>query len=69
MKKTLGLFRKAIVPYADNNTGRSHYERILSLLKMMSAIKGGEEAASELAAEFRLHYKNRKAMMEILNGV
>jgi len=66
-EKTLEMFKKVLIPYADNNTGRSFYEHILSLLKKMSQIKGGKKAASDLAADFRIHYKNRKAMMEILS--
>jgi hypothetical protein len=34
----------------------------------MSVIEGGEKAASDLVAGFRIHYKNRRAMIEILNG-
>ena len=64
--ETLELFRKALISYAENNLGRSHYEYIYSLMKKMSQIKGGKEAALELAANFRTQYKNRRAMMEIL---
>jgi hypothetical protein len=67
-EKTLEMFKKVLIPYADNNTGRSFYERILSLLKKMTKIKGGKKAASDLVADFRLHYKNRRAMMEVLSG-
>jgi len=67
-EKTLEMFKKVLIPYADNNTGRSFYEHILSLLKKMSQIKGGKKAASDLATDFKLRYKNRKAMLEILSG-
>jgi len=67
-EKTLEMFKEVLIPYADNNTGRSYYEHILSLLRKMSQIKGGKKVASDLIADFRLHYKNRRAMMEILNG-
>jgi len=66
-EKTLDMFKQVLVSYATN-TGRSYYEHILSLLKKMSRIKGGKKAASDLVADFRIHYKNRKAMMEILSG-
>ena len=65
-EKTLELFRKALVFYAERNLGRSHYEFILVLLKKMSGIRGGNEAASDLIREFRIKYKNRRAMMEIM---
>ncbi|MCL2244325.1 MAG: hypothetical protein FWC03_07640 [Treponema sp.] len=64
--KTLELFKISLTSYAEKNTGRTHYEYILSLLKKMSGVKGGKKAVSELVGEFRVHYKNRKAMMEIL---
>jgi len=66
-EKTLEMFKKVIIPYVDNNTGRSFYEHILSLLEKISRIKGGEKVASDLAEDFRTHYKNRRAMMEILS--
>jgi uncharacterized Zn finger protein len=67
-EKTLEMFKKVLIPYAEN-TGRNYYENILSLLKKMSRIKGGKEAASDLVADFRIRYRNRRAMMEVLNGI
>jgi len=67
-EKTLEMFKKVIVPYATN-IGRNYYEQILSLLKKMSQIKGGKEAASDLVEDFRFQYKNRRAMMEVLSGL
>ena len=65
-EKTLELFRRGLVFYAENNLGRYHYEYIASLLRKMSKINGGKKAVSELVAGFRAKYKNRRAMMEIL---
>jgi len=67
-EKTLEMFKKVLVLYADNNTGRSYYEHILLLLKKMSRIKGGKKVVSDLVADFRKSYKNRRAMMEVLSG-
>jgi hypothetical protein len=67
-EKTLEMFKEALIRYANNNTGRGYYEQILSLLKKMSKIEGGKKAASDLVADFRLQYKNRRAMMEVLRG-
>jgi hypothetical protein len=61
------MFKTVLVPYATN-VGKLCYEYILSLLKKMSEIKGGKKAASDLMADFRIHYKNRRAMMEVLSG-
>jgi arsenate reductase-like glutaredoxin family protein len=66
-ERTIGLFIKALNSYAEQNTGRTHYEYILTQLKKMSRIKGGKEAAKDLIADIRKQYKNRRAMMEILN--
>ena len=67
--KTLKLFKKSLISYAENNTGRKHYEYIYSLLKKMSRVKGGKKAVSELTGEFRVRYKSRKAMMEVLKDI
>jgi len=66
-EKTLALFKKAIDKYAQNNTGRDHYERIVKLFKKMLPIEGGKELVSEMITQYRMLYKNRKAMMEIIN--
>jgi len=66
-EKTLEMFKKVLVSYATN-TGRPFYQHILSLLKKMARIKGGKKAASDLVMDFKTHYKNRKAMMDILSG-
>ena len=65
-EKTLELFKKAIVSYTEKNTGRSHYEKISSMLTNMSSIKGGKAAASQLAADFKARYKGRRLMLEML---
>jgi hypothetical protein len=67
-EKTLEMFKKVLLSYAADNTGRYHYEHILSLLREMSRIKSGKKAASDLVKNFRIHYKNRRAMMEVLSG-
>ena len=65
-ERTLELFRQPLISYAENNIGRSHYLYVASLLSKMSKIEGGKKMVSELVAGFRIQYKNRKAMMEIL---
>jgi hypothetical protein len=67
-ERTLELFKKVLVPYAENNIGRSYYEHIFLLLRKMSQIKGGKKVASDLAADFRMRYKNRRAMLEVLSN-
>ena len=65
-EKALELFKRVVVSYAEQNVGRSHYEYVVSLLKKMWKIEGGKEVVSELVAAFRIRYKGRKAMLEIL---
>jgi hypothetical protein len=66
-EKTLSLFKRAIDEYAKNNTGREHYERIANLLERMIKIEGGIELVKEMISQYRLIYKSRKAMLEIIN--
>jgi len=65
-EKTLALFRQAIDEYAQN-TGRTYYEHIVRLFEKMVKIEGGKEVVREMIQQYRVIYKNRKAMMEILN--
>ncbi|MCL2599839.1 MAG: hypothetical protein FWD88_01465, partial [Treponema sp.] len=65
--KTLELFQKAISQYAEDNVGRSHYEHVLSMLEKMAGIKGGKEMALDLVRDFRVRYRNRKAMLDVMS--
>jgi hypothetical protein len=65
-EKTLALFRKAIDHYAAQNTGRSHYEHIAGLFKKMSKIPGGKAVIADMKSQYKIEYKNRRAMMEVL---
>jgi hypothetical protein len=65
-EKTLSLFRQVIDEYAQN-TGREYYEHIVRLFGEMVKIKGGSELVKEMITQYRSLYKNRKAMMEIIN--
>ncbi|MDR2053677.1 MAG: SWIM zinc finger family protein [Treponema sp.] len=65
-ESTLALFRKALDSYAEQNTGRNCYEHIVEVLKKMKKIPGGDTVVDDMKNQYRLKYKNRKAMMEIL---
>ena len=65
-EKTLALFRQTIDQYAQN-TGREIYERIVKLLGKMVKIRGGNDIVKEMINQYKILYKNRKAMMEIIN--
>jgi hypothetical protein len=65
-QKTLALFRKSIDRYAQD-TGRDLYEHIARLFQKMIRIEGGSTLVKEMISRYRTLYKNRRAMMEILN--
>ena len=67
-EKTLALFRQVADKHAQN-TGREIYEQITELFGKMVKIKGGNELVREMISQYRILYKNRRAMMEIINGV
>jgi hypothetical protein len=66
-EKTLDLFRKAVDHYAENNTGRTCYEHIVSVFKKMKKIPGGSAVTADMKAQYLVTYKNRRAMVEILS--
>jgi hypothetical protein len=66
-EKTLTLFRTALDQYAAENTGRSYYEHIVQVFRKMKEIPGGDAAAADMKARYLVTYKNRRAMIEILN--
>jgi hypothetical protein len=66
-EKTLVLFRTALDHYAAKNTGRSCYERIVDMFKKIKKIPGGDAVAADMKAQYLVQYKNRRAMIEVLN--
>jgi hypothetical protein len=67
-KRTLDLFRTAIDRYAEENIGRAHYEHIAALFAKMQKIPGGDAVTADMKVRYTIKYKNRRAMLEILNG-
>lgn len=67
--KTLSMFRRVIDQYAAANTGRRHYEYIAELMEQMKRIINGEAVVRDMIDQYKIRYKNRRAMMEILNGI
>jgi len=68
-KETLDLFWKVINQYAERNTGRNYYEYMVKLFKKIALIEGGKEMATTMMAQYKVQYKNRRAMVEIFNRV
>ena len=67
-EQTIALFRKNIDKYANDNTGRNFYEYIARLFEKMLKVEGGKQAVIEMISNYKTLYKNRKAMIEIMNG-
>jgi hypothetical protein len=65
-ERTLALFRKAIDQYAEKNLGRTSYEYIAHLLRTMTRIPNGGAIVTDMIYEYRIRYKNRRAMVEVL---
>jgi hypothetical protein len=67
-EKTLELFRKVVDEYAKR-TGRNNYEYVIKLLRLMQKIENGDKTVSEMVARYRIEYKTRRLMMEILGNL
>jgi uncharacterized Zn finger protein len=62
----LKLYETALEKHAEF-TGRGVYQEVARYLKKMAKISGGQLIVAKLVARFREKYKNRSAMLEILN--
>ena len=62
------LLHKSICKYAEENVGRNHYEYIARILKETKKLKGGKALVQEIVEEFRVTYKRRPSMMEVLRN-
>lgn len=63
----LDLYVDLLKNYASKNLGRDHYVRIKVSMECMCNLDGGKGVVAKLADFFRITYKNRRAMKEILN--
>jgi hypothetical protein len=65
-KETLAIYTICLNKYATNNMGRNHYDYVAKILKNIKKIEGGSVVVKEMLEFYRLEYKKRPAMMEIL---
>ena len=63
----IDLYDKGIKKYAEK-TGRSFYNQVVKYMKTLSKLPNSENKIKELLAYFKQTYKNRRAMMEVLNN-
>ncbi len=64
--EVLNLYREGISVLAKH-TGRPVYKEVISYMKKMNTLEDGELAVEKLLKDFRLKYKRRPAMLEMLN--
>ncbi len=57
-------YRKLIVPFAGRETGRKHYQMVVSYLKLMKRIDGHEKAVSEIVGQLRIEHKKKPAFID-----
>ena len=50
-------------------SGRKAYQEWARLLKRMRKIDGGKDLSRQIVSEWRIRYKNRRAMMDELKGL
>ena len=62
----IAMYASLLNDYAEQNMGRNHYEFVAQALLCAKKLNGGQEAVERLVAEFRIKYKRRPAMMEVL---
>ena len=65
-EQLIAIYISLLNDYAEQNVGRTHYELIAQALLCAKKLNGGQEAVERLVAEFRIKYKRRPAMMEVL---
>ena len=65
-EQLIAIYTSLLNDYAERNVGRTHYELIAQALLCAKKLNGGQEAVKRLVAEFRIKYKRRPAMMEVL---
>lgn len=65
-KEVLQRYRNEVEQSASRTTSRSVYSSLVSILRKMKTIPGGEEAVKEITLHWQLYYSNRRAMMDEL---
>ena len=64
--QTLAMFETRLDKYAKDNLGRDTYQYVVAVLRKMKAIKDGEILVQKMVDKYKIQYKARKAMLEIL---
>ncbi|MBP1615229.1 MAG: hypothetical protein H6Q13_2677 [Bacteroidetes bacterium] len=64
--EVLVLITTRIGQYAEQNVGRQYYEKMAEMLRKIRDLKGGIAVVREIVEGFRVVYKRRPAMMQVL---
>jgi len=62
----LAIYNSKIQKYAEQNVGRKYYEYVVMVFKKMLEFPKGKKMVDSNVADFRIRYKRRPAMMELL---
>ncbi len=65
-EQILDKYKDEVNKMAIHASSRKQYAHIVSLLQVMQQIKGGVKLVEQIAAEWKVKYKNRPAMMDEL---
>lgn len=65
-EQILGKYKEEVNKMAIHTSDRKHYAHLVLLLRRMQQMKGGVKLVEQIAAEWKVKYKNRPAMMDEL---
>lgn len=68
-EQLLICYRNYLESEASWSGGRDHYRKLVTYLRKMCHINGGQAVVKEMVEEWRVQYRNRPAMMQELNRV
>lgn len=66
-KQLLGKYKMELDKIASTTGTRKQYSDMVSIMRKMNKLSGGTEIVSQMAAEWRIKYINRPAMMDELS--
>ncbi|MCX6677509.1 MAG: hypothetical protein NTU95_06140 [Methanothrix sp.] len=58
------VYRELIIPFADKDMGRKHYQEVVSYLKRMKSIEGYEGSVSEIVGRLRVEHRRKPAFID-----
>lgn len=67
--RLLNAYLKEIRDCAERDMGRTHYQYIVGILTKLTAYPNGQPECQKIINEFKIKYKNRRAMMEEIGKI